>query len=475
MGLGRGPARLAEPLPELDVGPLEADLQAVLVDGQAGGRETGGQAGDVDPYLIQRAGEQVDDVPGDLRVPEHDLAEAEPDGTVDDDRLDQRVEPEPRDLDAELEEAVGGVEPQRVARQPHRLGHGRPEGGDRDAGVDLDVLRRVGLRGRDPAHRDAHVLQLTALDDQRGGQTAHLGEAPGGHLGEEREAVDLDLRALREVGPPAGLGEQPVLGAGDEEPVDDDEPGPEEDEEHEEHGGEATHGPTVRPRAAGPGRRAGRAGPPYGGPMATERPGAEEWVPSEGDLPALRSAAPGCRGCELWADATQVVFSAGEAGARLMLVGEQPGDREDREGEPFVGPAGRVLADALDAAGIARDEVYLTNAVKHFRFTERGKRRIHKKPGVAHVEACHPWLAAERAAVRPAVVVCLGATAARAVLGRDVRIGEVRGEVLDEAGGRVLVTTHPSALLRLRGKGGWDAAFAELTEDLRTAHRVAAR
>lgn len=207
--------------------------------------------------------------------------------------------------------------------------------------------------------------------------------------------------------------------------------------------------------------------------MDTARPGAQEWVPPDGDLDALRAAAPGCCGCELWADATQVVFSSGGSDARLMLVGEQPGDREDREGEPFVGPAGRVLADALDAAGISREDVYLTNAVKHFRFEDRGKRRIHKKPGVAHVEACHPWLAAERAVVRPAVVVCLGATAARAVLGHDVKIGQVRGEVLEEQDPPVLVTTHPSALLRLRGRGGWDAAFAELTADLSTAARAA--
>ncbi|WP_413451803.1 UdgX family uracil-DNA binding protein [Georgenia phoenicis] len=207
--------------------------------------------------------------------------------------------------------------------------------------------------------------------------------------------------------------------------------------------------------------------------MTTDRPGAQEWVPEEGDVAALRAAAPGCRGCELWAGATQVVFSAGQAGARLMLVGEQPGDREDREGEPFVGPAGRVLADALEAAGIAREDVYLTNAVKHFRFEDRGKRRIHKKPGVAHVEACHPWLAAERAAVRPAVLVCLGATAARAVLGREVRVGDVRGEVIDGEDRPVLVTTHPSALLRLRGRGGWDEAFAELVADLRAANEAA--
>jgi uracil-DNA glycosylase len=203
---------------------------------------------------------------------------------------------------------------------------------------------------------------------------------------------------------------------------------------------------------------------------APERPGAQQWVPPAGDVDALRQAAPGCRGCELWADATQVVFSVGSEKARLVLVGEQPGDREDRTGEPFVGPAGDVLADALDAAGIDRTAVYLTNAVKHFRFTERGKRRIHKTPGVAHVEACHPWLEAELAAVAPDVIVCLGATAARAVLGREVRIGEVRGRPLEGDGGaRVVVTTHPSAVLRLRGKPGWDEAFDALVKDLRAA------
>ncbi len=204
-------------------------------------------------------------------------------------------------------------------------------------------------------------------------------------------------------------------------------------------------------------------------------PGAQEYLPDTLDLLSLETAARGCRGCDLFKAAEQTVFGAGPEDARLMLVGEQPGNEEDLEGEPFVGPAGRLLDKALAAAGIERDTVYVTNAVKHFRFDRAagGKRRIHKKPGVAHIEACHPWLAAERAAVCPAVVVCLGATAARAVLGRDVRIGEVRGEVIDDDGARVLVTTHPSALLRLRGKGGWDAAFAELTADLRTAYRAA--
>jgi DNA polymerase len=206
-----------------------------------------------------------------------------------------------------------------------------------------------------------------------------------------------------------------------------------------------------------------------------ERPGAHEWVPAHADVPTLAQAARGCRGCELWAPATQVVFSDGPADARLVLVGEQPGDSEDQQGEPFVGPAGRVLHDALAAAGVAPDAVYVTNAVKHFRFEERGKRRLHKTPDVAHVRACLPWLQAELAAVRPRVVVALGATAARAVLGRAVRVTQLRGEVLDDGPdlgdgpAAVLVTTHPSALLRLRGKGGWDEAFDALVADLATA------
>jgi DNA polymerase len=197
-------------------------------------------------------------------------------------------------------------------------------------------------------------------------------------------------------------------------------------------------------------------------------------VPPDADVDALAAAAPGCRGCELWAPATQVVFSSGSAHARLVVVGEQPGDREDLAGEPFVGPAGRLLHDALADAGVDPADVYLTNAVKHFRFTERGKRRLHKSPAVAHVRACLPWLTAELAAVRPRVVVCLGATAARAVLGRDVTVGELRGRVLDEhpadaPDAAVLVTAHPSALLRLRGRDGWDEARAALVDDLRTA------
>ena len=206
--------------------------------------------------------------------------------------------------------------------------------------------------------------------------------------------------------------------------------------------------------------------------------GAAAWVPETTSLPRLREAARDCRGCELWTDATQVVFSAGARTARLMLVGEQPGDVEDREGEPFVGPAGRILDDVLERAGIDRADVYLTNAVKHFRHETRGKRRIHQKPAVSHITACEPWLEAEVAAVRPDVVVCLGATAGRAVLGRPVRIGAERGQVIEADDravpglGAVVVTSHPSSILRVRDRDDRHQATAALVDDLRAAAAV---
>ncbi|WP_324011853.1 UdgX family uracil-DNA binding protein [Microbacterium sp. JZ37] len=207
-----------------------------------------------------------------------------------------------------------------------------------------------------------------------------------------------------------------------------------------------------------------------------DRPGAGEWVPEGADLDGLRQAAETCRGCELWEDATQVVFSRGSAAARLMLVGEQPGDREDLEGEPFVGPAGRVLADALDAASVPDEDVYRTNAVKHFRFERRGKRRVHEKPAVGHLTACRPWLEAEIALVRPSAIVALGATAARSVLGAPVKIGEARGTVLESADASAtptIVTAHPSSLLRIREATDRQTAFDRLVDDLRTAARIA--
>jgi uracil-DNA glycosylase len=202
---------------------------------------------------------------------------------------------------------------------------------------------------------------------------------------------------------------------------------------------------------------------------------AAPWVPADGDIEALRQAAVDCKGCELWKPATQVVFSAGNPRAPLALVGEQPGDVEDRKGIPFVGPAGRVLQDALDEAGVPREDVYVTNAVKHFRFTERGKRRIHATPQVTHIKACLPWLEAELKLVDPVLIVCLGATAGRALLGSSFRVTKQRGQVLELAtpvGVRpVLATVHPSAVLRATGEGR-DEAFAGLVADLRTAREA---
>lgn len=205
-----------------------------------------------------------------------------------------------------------------------------------------------------------------------------------------------------------------------------------------------------------------------------DRADASPWVPARPTLRKLGLAVQECRGCELWEDATQAVLSSGDRATRLMMVGEQPGDQEDKQGEPFVGPAGRVLADAMEAAGLERDEVYLTNAVKHFRHEQRGKRRIHQAPELRHLVACHPWLEAELGVIDPDVVVCLGASAGRAVLGRVVRIGAERGQLLEGPGGRgVVITTHPSAVLRLRSRGGYDEALTLLVADLRTAAAAA--
>jgi len=203
----------------------------------------------------------------------------------------------------------------------------------------------------------------------------------------------------------------------------------------------------------------------------TPEPGdATPWLPARRTLAALRTAAQGCRGCPLWRDATRTVFGEGPRRAELMLVGEAPGDAEDRVGRPFVGPAGGLLDRALTDAGIDRVLVYITNAVKHFGFAHARGMRLHKSPQAAHINACRPWLVAEVAAVRPQVIVALGAVAARAVCGRPVTIAAVRGRVIDAALGRVVVTTHPSALLRLREHDEREQAFALLVRDLRMAH-----
>ncbi len=209
----------------------------------------------------------------------------------------------------------------------------------------------------------------------------------------------------------------------------------------------------------------------------SERPGAAQWVPETGGMRALRAAAPDCRGCELHADATQVVFSKGPVSARVMLIGEQPGDQEDRQGEPFVGPAGQLLDKALADAGIEPHSVYVTNAVKHFRFTPTPKRRLHRTPDLVHLEACRPWLLAELRIVDPEVIVCLGATAVRAVLGTAYRVMRDRGQLLtwqgllaDEPAGRkspwAVITVHPSAVLRADDR---DVAYGGLVTDLRVA------
>jgi uracil-DNA glycosylase family protein len=203
---------------------------------------------------------------------------------------------------------------------------------------------------------------------------------------------------------------------------------------------------------------------------------AAPWVPEYADLEGLRRAAADCRGCELWQPATQVVFSAGNPRAPLALVGEQPGDVEDRKGIPFVGPAGRLLQDALTEAGVPREDVYVTNAVKHFRFTERGKRRIHATPQVSHIKACRPWLEAELTLVDPALIVVLGAVAARSLLGTAFRVTQQRGQMLELATPigvrRVMATVHPSAVLRAQGEER-SAAFAGLVADLGTAREAA--
>ncbi len=172
-------------------------------------------------------------------------------------------------------------------------------------------------------------------------------------------------------------------------------------------------------------------------------------IPLNGSLEELRQAAKNCKNCDLWKFATQTVFGEGSPKAKIMLVGEQPGNQEDLEGKPFVGPAGKLLDTALAEAGIDRKKVYVTNAVKHFKWEPRGKRRIHKKPNVAEITACRPWLDAEIAALKPRVIVCLGATAAQALLGRDFRVTQHRGESLKSPlAPYVMATVHPSSILR---------------------------
>jgi uracil-DNA glycosylase len=193
---------------------------------------------------------------------------------------------------------------------------------------------------------------------------------------------------------------------------------------------------------------------------------AADFLPDRRDLRSLAAAAADCRGCPLWKPATQTVFGDGPPDARVVLVGEQPGDQEDKEGEPFVGPAGGVLDRGLEAAGIDRGQAYVTNAVKHFKFEQRGKRRIHKNPGATEVRACGPWLDAELQALAPDVTVALGATAAKALLGAQFRVSRQRGEVHEVDQRTMVATVHPSSILRGPSEER-EANFDAFVDDLR--------
>ena len=207
--------------------------------------------------------------------------------------------------------------------------------------------------------------------------------------------------------------------------------------------------------------------------MAQLKRSAADFLPSRLSLASLRKAAAGCRGCDLYKYATQTVFGEGKARAALMLVGEQPGDREDVEGHPFVGPAGKLLHGAMATAGLDPAAAYITNAVKHFKFVERGKRRIHATPKRIEVRACEPWLFAEIEVVRPSLVVTLGATAAQALLGASFRLTQHRGEVLSAPhAARIVATVHPSAILRAPDEDARRVAHAEFVDDLRLVRKL---
>jgi DNA polymerase len=201
---------------------------------------------------------------------------------------------------------------------------------------------------------------------------------------------------------------------------------------------------------------------------------AADLIPADATLPHLREAAAGCRACDLWERGTQTVFGEGPVEAELMLVGEQPGDREDLAGRPFVGPAGGILVRGLEDAGISRDDVYVTNVVKHFKWkATKGKRRIHQKPDAAEVTACRPWLEAEIAQVEPRVLVCLGSTAAQALLGRRFRVTRQRGEwVESELAPLVSATVHPSSILRAYDEEARKHEMQGFVEDLRFVARA---
>jgi DNA polymerase len=204
-------------------------------------------------------------------------------------------------------------------------------------------------------------------------------------------------------------------------------------------------------------------------PRKTLQRSAADFLPAKQTLPALAEAARGCEGCDLFRNATQTVFGEGRAGAEIMMVGEQPGDKEDLQGKPFVGPAGRLLDEALEEAGIDRDAVYVTNAVKHFKWEPRGKRRIHKRPNAEEIAACHPWLEAELSVVQPEVLACLGATAAQAIIGRQFRVTQHRGEFVESPlAPLVTATVHPSSILRAPDDAAREREMEAFVTDLRT-------
>ena len=193
-------------------------------------------------------------------------------------------------------------------------------------------------------------------------------------------------------------------------------------------------------------------------------------------LEKIREDARRCQDCPLWANATQTVFGAGDPHARVMLVGEQPGDEEDKKGLPFVGPAGRLLDRALEAAGVDREHLYVTNAVKHFKWQLRGKRRLHKTPAQREIDACHQWIEREIETVKPHVIVALGSTAAKAIISRDFKVSVQRGQFVESPlAPYVFATFHPSALLRLREEEEREAAFKQLVKDLRLIQKALAR
>jgi DNA polymerase len=204
-----------------------------------------------------------------------------------------------------------------------------------------------------------------------------------------------------------------------------------------------------------------------------DAPGAEPFVPNTTSLKVLNDAAQLCRGCHLYRHATQAVLGEGPRRAPIMLVGEQPGDQEDLQGHPFVGPAGGMLVKALQEAGLDREDVFLTNAVKHFKWEPRGKRRIHQKPRISEIRACRPWLEAELRIVKPQVVVCLGAVAAQAVFGSGFKLMQQHGQVLPSTvSPKTVATIHPSAVLRAPDSQGRREAFASLVKDLKTARKA---